>query len=188
PWDVGAMSTYNTITSLAESPLQEGLIYAGNDDGLIHVTEDGGQKWRKIEVGDLPGVPATAFVNDIKADLYDANTVYVALDNHKFGDLKPYLLKSADKGKKWRSIRGNIPNRTLVWRIVQDHVNSNLLFAATEFCIYFTIDGGKKWIKLAGGVPTISFRDLAIQRREDDLIGASFGRGFYIFDDYSVLR
>jgi photosystem II stability/assembly factor-like uncharacterized protein len=188
PWDVGAMSTYNTITSLAESPLQEGLIYAGNDDGLIHVTEDGGQKWRKIEVGDLPGVPATAFVNDIKADLYDANTVYVALDNHKFGDLKPYLIKSKDKGKSWRSIRGNIPNRTLVWRIVQDHVNSNLLFAATEFCIYFTIDGGKKWIKLAGGVPTISFRDLAIQRRENDLIGASFGRGFYIFDDYSVLR
>lgn len=188
PWDVGAMSNYNTITSLAESPLQEGLIYAGNDDGLIHVTEDGGQKWRKIEVGDLPGVPATAFVNDIKADLYDANTVYVALDNHKFGDLKPYLLKSTDKGKKWRSIRGNIPNRTLVWRIVQDHVNSNLLFVATEFSIYFTIDGGKKWIKLAGGVPTISFRDLAIQRRENDLIGASFGRGFYIFDDYSVLR
>lgn len=188
PWDVGAMSNYNTITSLAESPLQEGLIYAGNDDGLIHVTEDGGQKWRKIEVGDLPGVPATAFVNDIKADLYDANTVYVVLDNHKFGDLKPYLLKSTDKGKKWRSIRGNIPNRTLVWRIVQDHVNSNLLFAATEFSIYFTIDGGKKWIKLAGGVPTISFRDLAIQRRENDLIGASFGRGFYIFDDYSVLR
>jgi photosystem II stability/assembly factor-like uncharacterized protein len=188
PWDVGAMSNYNTITSLAESPLQEGLIYAGNDDGLIHVTEDGGQNWRKIEVGDLPGVPATAFVNDIKADLYDANTVYVALDNHKFGDLKPYLLKSKDKGKSWRSIRGNIPNRTLVWRIVQDHVNSNLLFAATEFSIYFTIDGGKKWIKLAGGVPTISFRDLAIQRRENDLIGASFGRGFYIFDDYSVLR
>ena len=187
-WDVDAMSNYNTITSLAESPLQEGLIYAGNDDGLIHVTEDGGQNWRKIEVGDLPGVPATAFVNDIKADLYDANTVYVALDNHKFGDLKPYLLKSTNKGKRWRSIKGNIPNRTLVWRIVQDHVNSNLLFAATEFSIYFTIDGGTKWIKLAGGVPTISFRDLAIQRRENDLIGASFGRGFYIFDDYSVLR
>ncbi len=188
PWDVSAMSNYNTITSLAESPLQEGLIYAGNDDGLINVTEDGGQSWRKIEVGKLPGVPATAFVNDIKADLYDANTVYVALDNHKFGDLNPYLLKSTDKGKSWRSIKGNIPARTLVWRVVQDHVNSNLLFAATEFGIYFTVDGGTKWVKLTGGVPTISFRDLAIQRRENDLVGASFGRGFYIFDDYSVLR
>ncbi|TDJ01288.1 MAG: glycosyl hydrolase, partial [Caldithrix sp.] len=188
PWDVSAMSNYNTITSLAESPLQEGLIYAGNDDGLIHVTEDGGQNWRKIAVGDLPNVPATAFVNDIKADLFDVNTVYVALDNHKFGDLNPYLLKSRDRGKSWRSIKGNIPDRTLVWRLVQDHVNSNLLFAATEFGIYFTIDGGTKWIKLTGGVPTISFRDLAIQRRENDLVGASFGRGFYIFDDYSVLR
>ena len=188
PWDVSAMSNYNTITSLAESPLQEGLIYAGNDDGLIHVTEDGGQNWRRINVGDLPNVPATAFVNDIKADLFDVNTVYVALDNHKFGDLNPYLLKSRDRGKNWRSIKGNIPDRTLVWRLVQDHVNSNLLFAATEFGIYFTIDGGTKWIKLTGGVPTISFRDLAIQRRENDLVGASFGRGFYIFDDYSVLR
>jgi photosystem II stability/assembly factor-like uncharacterized protein len=188
PWDFLAMSTYNTITSLAESPLQEGLIYAGTDDGLIQVTEDGGAKWRRIEVGTLPGVPPTAFVNDIKADLFDFNTVYVALDNHKFGDLNPYLLKSTDRGESWISIKGNIPERTLVWRVVQDHVKPNLLFAGTEFGIYFTIDGGGKWIKLKGGVPTISFRDLAIQRRENDLIGASFGRGFYVFDDYSVLR
>ncbi|NIQ01753.1 MAG: glycosyl hydrolase, partial [Nitrospinaceae bacterium] len=142
PWDVLAMSNYNTITSLAESPLQEGLIYAGTDDGLIQVTEDGGQNWRKIEVGSLPGVPKTAFVNDIKADLYDVNTVYVALDNHKFGDLSPYLLKSTDRGQSWQSIRENIPDRTLVWRVVQDHVKPGLLFAATEFGIYFTIDGG----------------------------------------------
>ncbi len=188
PWDVLAMSNYNTITSLAESPLQEGLIYAGTDDGLIQVTADGGQSWRKIEVGSLPGVPKTAFVNDIKADLYDANTVYVVLDNHKFGDLSPYLLKSTDRGQSWQSIRGNIPDRTLVWRVVQDHEKPGLLFAATEFGIYFTIDGGSKWIKLTGGVPTISFRDLAIQRRENDLVGASFGRGFYVFDDYTVLR
>lgn len=187
-WDVSAMSTYNTITSLAESPLSEGLIYAGTDDGLIQVTEDGGATWRKIEVGSLPGVPATAFVNDIKADLYDVNTVYVALDNHKFGDLNPYLLKSSDRGRSWKSIKGNIPVRTLVWRIVQDHVKPELMFTATEFGIYFTIDGGQKWVKLSGGVPTISFRDLAIQRRENDLVGASFGRGFYILDDYSVLR
>ncbi|MFO7844001.1 MAG: hypothetical protein R6V16_09345, partial [Bacteroidales bacterium] len=115
-WDLSAMSTYNTITSLAESPVQEGIIYAGTDDGLIRVTEDGGQNWRKINVNELPGVPATAFVNDIKADMFDANTVYVALDNHKFGDLNPYLYKSTDKGKTWKSIKGNIPERTLVWR------------------------------------------------------------------------
>jgi len=188
PWDISAMSTYNTITSLAESPLKEGLVYAGTDDGLIQITEDGGKNWRKVEVGSLPGVPKTAFVNDIKADLFDADTVYIALDNHKFGDLNPYLLKSTDKGKRWQSIRGNIPERTLVWRLVQDHIKPKLLFAATEFGIYFTIDGGNHWVKLTGGVPTISFRDLAIQRRENDLVGASFGRGFFVFDDYSVLR
>ncbi|MFB3091329.1 MAG: glycosyl hydrolase, partial [Gammaproteobacteria bacterium] len=188
PWDISAMSNYNSITSIAESPLLEGLIYAGTDDGLINVTEDGGTTWRNIEVGDLPDVPKTAFVNDIKADLFDVSTVYVALDNHKYGDLDPYLLKSTDRGNSWKSIKGNLPDRNLVWRLVQDHVDPNLLFTATEFGIYFTIDGGAKWIKLTGGVPTISFRDLAIQRRENDLVVATFGRGFYILDDYSVLR
>lgn len=188
PWDIYAMSTYNTITSLAESPVKEGLIYAGTDDGIIQVTEDGGKTWRKIEVNKLPGVPETAFVNDIKADLFDENTVYAALDNHKFGDLSPYLYQSTDKGRSWRSIKGNIPDRILTWRIVQDHINPKLLFTATEFGIYVTISGGEKWVRLGGGVPTISFRDLAIQRRENDLVGASFGRGFYILDDYSALR
>jgi len=188
PWDYYAMSNYNSITSLAESPKMEGLIYVGTDDGLIQVTEDGGKNWRKMEVGSLPDVPKTAFVNDIKADLFDVNTVYIALDNHKFGDYKPYLLKSTDRGKSWKSIKGDIPDRTLVWRVVQDHVKSNLLFAATEFGIYFTINGGSKWIKLSGGVPTISFRDLVIHKGENDLVGASFGRGFFVFDDYSVLR
>ncbi|MGB5895714.1 MAG: hypothetical protein WBG58_16170, partial [Ignavibacteriaceae bacterium] len=124
----------------------------------------------------------------IKADLNDVNTLYIVLDNHKYGDLNPYLLKSSDRGSSWQSIKGNIPERTLVWRIVQDHVKPELFFAATEFGIYFTIDGGLKWIKLTGDVPTISFRDLAIQRRENDLVGASFGRSFYVFDDYNVLR
>ena len=188
PWDMVAMSTYNTVTSLAESPQMEGLIYAGTDDGLIQVTEDGGQSWRKIEVGSLPGVPATAFVNDIKADLFDANTVYVALDNHKFGDFTPYLFKSTDRGNSWQSIAANLPNRTLVWRFVQDHVKSSLMFLGTEFGIYFTVDSGKRWVKLEGGMPTISIRDLAIQKRESDLVAASFGRGFFILDDYSILR
>ncbi|MDT8450237.1 MAG: hypothetical protein RQ847_08675, partial [Wenzhouxiangellaceae bacterium] len=116
PWDTFAMSNYNTITSLAESPVQEGLLYAGTDDGLIQVSEDGGASWRRIEVGDLPGVPDTAFVNDIKADLFDADTVYIALDNHKYGDYKPYLLKSTNRGRRWTSIAGSLPDRHLVWR------------------------------------------------------------------------
>ncbi|MDH3783686.1 MAG: glycosyl hydrolase, partial [Acidobacteriota bacterium] len=187
-WDVLAMSNYNTITSLAESPMQEGLLWAGTDDGRLHVTTDGGENWRLIEAGDLPGVPDTAFVNDIKASLYEAQTVFVALDNHKYGDYTPYLLKSTDNGKSWKSIRGDLPDRTLVWRVVQDHERRELLFAGTEFGIYFTVDGGTRWLRLKGGVPTISFRDLAIQRREDDLVGASFGRGFYVLDDIAPLR
>ena len=188
PWDTYAMSNYNTITSLAESPVREGLLYAGTDDGLIQVSEDGGENWREIEVGDLPGVPPEAFVNDIKADLFDADTVYVALDNHKNGDFKPYLLKSTDRGRRWKSIAGDLPDRHLVWRVVQDHVDRDLMFAGTEFAIFFTLDGGGKWIELTGNAPTISFRDLAIQRRENDLVAASFGRGFWFLDDYSVLR
>jgi photosystem II stability/assembly factor-like uncharacterized protein len=188
PWDFFAMSAYNTITSLAESPVQEGLLWAGTDDGLLQVSADGGANWKAIPVGDLPGVPDTAFVNDIKADLFDADTAYVCLDNHKYGDFKPYLVKSTDRGKTWTSIAGDLPDRHLVWRIVQDHVKPELLFAATEFGVFFTVEGGGKWVRLRGGLPTISFRDLAIQRRENDLIGASFGRGFYVLDDYTPLR
>ncbi len=187
-WDVNAMSNYNTITSISESPIQEGLIYIGTDDGIIQVTENGGGNWRKIEIGNLPDLPETAFVNDIKTDLYDANTVYAIFDNHKYGDFKPYIYRSSDKGKNWESLSGNIPKNTLVWRIVQDHINPKLMFIGTEFGIYVTVDGGKKWAKFSGNLPTISFRDLAIQKRENDLVAASFGRSFFVLDEYSALR
>ncbi|MEL7124047.1 MAG: glycosyl hydrolase, partial [Bacteroidota bacterium] len=124
----------------------------------------------------------------IRADLHDVNTVYVCLDNHKEGDYTPYLFKSTDMGKSWKSISSNIPDRHLVWRTVQDHVKPNLMFAATEFGIFFTVDGGEKWTELTGGIPTIPFRDITIQRRENDLVAASFGRGFFVLDDYSALR
>lgn len=188
PWDLYAMSDYNTITSLAESPLREGLLYAGTDDGLIQVSEDGGKRWRRIEVGSLPGVPDTAFVNDIRADLHDVNTVYVALDNHKYGDFAPYLLVSRNRGRSWTRITDGIPERHLVWRVVQDHERASLLFAATEFGVYMTLDGGAQWEKFSAGMPTIAIRDIQIQRRENDLVAASFGRGFFVFDDYSALR
>ena len=187
-WDVLAMSNYNSITSLAESPKQEGLLYAGTDDGIIQVTENGGADWRKIEVGSIKGIPATAFVNDIRADLFDANTVYAALDNHKYGDFKPYLIKSADKGRTWTSINGNLPSNLITWRLVQDHIKKDLLFAATEFGVYFTNNGGKKWIKVTSGIPPIAIRDITIQRRENDLVAASFGRGFFVLDDITPIR
>ncbi|MCB1634329.1 MAG: hypothetical protein KDI51_07025, partial [Xanthomonadales bacterium] len=187
-WDLFAMSDYATITSLAESPQVEGLIYAGTDDGLLQVSEDGGGQWRSIEVGRLPGVPAEAFVNDIKADLFDADTVYVALDNHKNGDFRPLLVVSRDRGRSWKSMVGDLPERHLVWRLVQDHVEPRLFFVGTEFGIFASVDGGQHWLPLQGGAPTISFRDLAIQRRENDLVGGSFGRGIWILDDYTPLR
>ena len=185
-WDVKAMSQYNTITSLSESPVQEGIIWAGTDDGFIQVTSNGGNSWKSIPVTEL-GIPERSFVNDIKADLYDANTVYVSLDNHKEGDLSPYLYKSSDLGESWESISNNIPDRTLVWRFVQDHVKKDLFFLATEFGIYTSLNAGGNWQKLPGS-PTISFRDIVIQERENDLVGASFGRGFFVLDDYSALR
>lgn len=187
-WDVNAMSNYNTITSLAESPLQEGLLYAGTDDGMIQVTEDGGTNWRKFELGNIKGIPATAFVNDVRADLFEAETVYAALDNHKYGDYRPYLIKSTDKGKTWGMINGNLPQRLITWRLVQDHVKKEMIFAATEQGVYVTLNGGISWERLKGGMPNISVRDITIQRRENDLVAATFGRGFYIMDDISALR
>lgn len=185
-WDHGAMSMFSTITSLSESPLVEGLIYAGTDDGLVQVTEDGGKTWRKIEK--LPGVPDHFFVNEVKASRLEKDTVFVAVDSHKTGDYRPYLLRSDDRGRTWRSIAGNLPERGWVWAVAQDHVKKELLFAGTEYGIYATLDGGGRWVKLSGGLPTISFRDLEIQERENDLVGASFGRSFYVLDDYSPLR
>ncbi len=185
-YDLRAMSRFGNITSISESPLVEGLIYVGTDDGLIQVTEDGGENWRKIDK--IFGVPENFFVNDIKADLHDENTVYAVMDDHKRGDYKPYLAKSSDRGATWELMNGNLPENHILWRIVQDHEQKNLFFLATEFGIFFTVDAGEQWIKLKAGAPTISFRDLAIQKRENDLVAASFGRGRYVLDDYSPLR
>lgn len=162
----------------------------GTDDGLVQVTEDGGANWR---VAATPaGVPDTAFVNDVVASLHDANTVFAVYDAHKTGDFRPLVFESRDRGRSWRSMTGkgdgSLPAGHVVWSLVQDHVAPNLLFAGTEFGIFATLDGGGRWVKLNGGVPTIAFRDLALQRCDDDLVGASFGRGFYVLDDYSALR
>jgi len=185
-WDLSAMSQYSTITSLSESPIEAGLLYTGTDDGLIQVSENGGESWREIDA--LPGVPDNFFVNDIKADLHDADTVYVVVDDHKSGDFAPYLLKSSNRGRSWQNMRGNLPDRHVLWRIVQDHVNEDLFFVGTEFGVFFTVDGGQQWTRLTGDAPTIAFRDLAIQTRENDLVGATFGRSIYVLDDYSALR
>ena len=178
-------SIYGNIVALSESPVKEGLIVVGTDDGLIQITEDGGQNWRKIDA--IPGVPEMTYVNRLEMSRYNENVIYAAFNNHKMGDFKPYLLRSDDLGKTWTSIVSDLPERGSVYCLAEDHVNKDLLFAGTEFGAFFTIDGGKKWIKFSG-IPTIAVRDLAIQERENDLVFGTFGRGFYILDDYSPLR
>ena len=177
---------FGNASALAESPKQEGLIYVGTDDGLIQVTEDGGKNWRKIV--SFPGVADVSYVSRIVASNHDANTVYAALENRQNADFKPYLLKSTNAGRTWTSIVGNLPKNHPVWSIAEDHVNPNLLFVGTEFGLFFTIDGGQKWIQLKGGLPTIQVRDLSIQKRENDLVVGTFGRGIYILDNYTPLR
>lgn len=177
---------YGNIVALDESPVQEGLVYVGTDDGLIQVTEDNGSNWRKIS--SFPGIPKNTYVNAIVTSKYDANTVYVVFNNHKNGDFKPYILKSTDKGVTWTNMTGNLPERGSVYDVIQDHVNKDLFFAGTEFGCFFSNDAGSSWTQLKSGLPTVAIRDIEIQERENDLVLASFGRGFYVLDDYSPLR
>lgn len=191
-WGVDAVaknastSLYGNIVSLTESPLKEGVIAIGCDDGLIRITENGGSTWTKIER--VSGVPDRTYVSHLAYSQHERNTIYAAFDNHKNADFKPYALKSTDNGKTWSSIAGNLPADWPVYHIAEDHVNPNLLFAGTEYGVFFTIDGGKKWTQLKGGLPPIAVRDIAIQKRENDLVLATFGRGFYILDDYTPIR
>lgn len=179
-------SIYGNTVSLSESPLVEGLLYVGTDDGLVNVTEDGGVNWRRIE--SFPDIPDMTYVTCLLASQHDADTVYAAFDNHKKGDFKPYLLVSRDRGHTWTSVAGDLPERSYLHVITEDHVKPGLLFVGTEFGVHFTPDEGAHWMKLGSGMPTISVRGLEIQQRENDLVAASFGRGLYIMDDYTPLR
>ncbi|MCG8575046.1 MAG: glycosyl hydrolase [Flavobacteriales bacterium] len=177
---------FGNIVAFDESPKNANLLYAGTDDGLIQVSTDGGASWNKKD--NFPGIPSMTYVNMLWASHHDENVVYAVFNNHKKGDFKPYILKSSDKGNSWTSINGDLPERGTVYAIAEDHVNPNLLFAGTEFGVFFSINGGKNWVQLSAGLPTIAVRDMAIQKRENDLVLATFGRGFYILDDYSLLR
>lgn len=181
-----ATTTLSTITAVDESPLLEGLLYAGTDDGLFQVTEDGGRTWRRVDT--FPGVAEYSYVTDVFASPRDSNTVFVTLNNYQRGDYKPYIVRSTDRGRTWTPICGDLPARSGAWSIVQDHVNGQLLFAGLEFGVWFTVDGGTHWTELRGGMPTIQARDLLIEPRENDLVVGTFGRGAFILDDYSALR
>ena len=190
-WSVDAVaknrstSVFGHIVSVSESPLVEGLIYVGTDDGLIQVTEDGGENWRAVET--FPGVPDTSFVHDVEASLHDPNTVFAVINNFKRGDFSPYVLRSMDRGVTWTQITSDLPEGP-AFSIVQDHVEPDLLFLGTEFAAFTSLDGGASWLELSSGLPTIPVRELEIQKRENDLVAATFGRSFYVIDDYTPLR
>lgn len=179
-------SLWGTIVSLTESKVQKDLVYTGSDDGQISVTEDGGANWRMIKT--FPGVPEYTYVSDILPDKFNADIVYATFNNHKRDDFKPYVLKSSDRGRSWVSISANLPAVGSVHTIEQDYVNPNLLFLGTEFSFFISFDGGTSWTEFKKGLPTIAVRDIAIQERENDLVIATFGRGFYVMDDYTPLR
>ncbi|MGI9233961.1 MAG: WD40/YVTN/BNR-like repeat-containing protein [Woeseiaceae bacterium] len=179
-------SMYGAAIGLSESPLVEGLIYVGTDDGVMNVSEDGGQNWRRTET--FRGVPDMSLIEDVLASSHDSNVAYAVIDNHKRGDYKPYVVKSDNRGRSWRSIAGDLPERGSAHTIVEDHEDPNLLFVGTEFGLFFTQDGGNSWHRLKNNFPTIAVRDIEIQQRENDLVVGTFGRGIYILDDYSPLR
>ncbi|EAQ98125.1 VPS10 domain-containing protein [Congregibacter litoralis] len=184
-WDLGAMSGYATLTAISQSPLQETNLWTGSDDGLVHSTSDGGRNWNRVTP---PALPDGAFINDIEASQHNDNGAFVVADNHKTGDYRPLLFSTNNGGKSWRDISGDLPEDIIVWAIQQDHIEPELLFLAAENGLYVTLDGGEQWHILGAGVPTVPFRDLKLQRRDNDLVGASFGRGVYILDDYRPLR
>ncbi len=179
-------SVYGNSVALTESPLDEAVVYVGTDDGLVHVTRDAGGSWTAIDT--FPGVPERTYVSRLEASRHVAGRVYAAFNNHKNGDFRPYLLVSEDYGASWRSLADGLPARDVVWSLAEDHVRDDLLFCGTEFGVYVTLDGGERWLRMRGGLPTIAVRDLEIQRRENDLILGTFGRGFYVLDDYTSLR
>ncbi|MDP3313378.1 glycosyl hydrolase [Lutibacter sp.] len=179
-------SPYGAIVALSESKIDENLIAVGTDDGLIHITENSGTSWRKID--NIIGAPQQSYVNSVYLSKHDVNVIYVAFNHHKYGDFKPYIFKSVDKGKTWFSISNNLPERGSIYTIEEDHIDKNLIFCGTEFSAFFSPNGGKNWKKLASGLPTILVRDMAIQERENDLVIGTFGRGFFVLDDYSSLR
>lgn len=191
-WSVDAIakndstSIFGAAIALSESPVVQGLIYVGTDDGVISVTEDNGATWRRSE--STRGVPSMTLVEDIIASVHDGDVAYAVFDNHKRNDHKPYVYRTDNRGGSWRDISGDLPDWGSVHTIAEDHVDPNLLFVGTEFGLFYSQNGGQNWIQLKTNFPTIDVRDIEIQRRENDLVVGTFGRGVYILDDYSPLR
>jgi hypothetical protein len=188
-WSIDELASKGSlanITSVAESPLDENILYAGTGDGMIQCTKDGGKSWTKASL--TPGVTEFTRIHHLIASAKNKLVAYAACQAFNSGDYKPCLLKTNDGGVTWFSINANLPEKGNTFTIAEDHVNDDLLFVGTQFGLFFTVDGGKEWIKFTNGLPTATFMDIDIQKRENDLVASTFGRGVYILDDYTPLR
>ena len=174
---------YDTIFALAESPLAKGQIWAGTDDGLIHITRDGGKNWTNVTPKDLP---EWSRISQIDASPHDAGTAYVAVDRHQLDDMQPYIYKTSDYGKTWNRIDKGIATNTFVRAVREDPKRKGLLFAGTETGLYVSFNDGADWRALQLNLPTVPVHDLVI--KNDDLVLATHGRAFWILDDIGPLR
>jgi photosystem II stability/assembly factor-like uncharacterized protein len=187
--DVTSAENFTTIITIAPSPKQQGAIWVGTDDGRVQLTRDGGKTWESVEknVKGVPALPANTWVPAIHPSNHDAATAFAVFDNHRRSDWTPYVYRTDDWGKSWRSL-ATPELRGYAKSIVQDPVDQDLLFLGTEFGLWVSTDGGKRWMKWTHGLPTVAVDDLAIQPRDGDLAIATHGRALYILDDIQPLR
>ena len=176
---------YGNISTIDESPMRQGLLYVGSDDGVISVSRDGGTTWTRITK--FPGVPDQTYVSRVVASRFNEGTVYATLDNHRNNDFKPYVLKSSDYGAHWTPITGNLPANGSVQVIREDLVEPNLLFVGTEFGVFYSAQGNL-WTQLKYNIPTVAVHDIVVHPRERDLVIGTHGRGIYIIDDITPLE
>lgn len=173
--------TGHALTAVAESPLRAGLLYVGADDGRVHVSRDGGGSW--IEVSNrLPGLSADGWVTCVTCSHRAEGTAYLAVDRHCLDDPTPYLFRTDDHGRTWRSLAKGLPATGPIHVVREDPRNGNLLFVGTEFGLFVSPDGGASWHQVRGRLPTVPVRDLAIQERERELVIGTHGRSLYVMD------
>ncbi len=180
------VSAYGNITTISESPRARGTIYVGTDDGNVQMTTDGGNHW--TDLTPRFAMPQTRYVSKVYASRHDPRTAYVAFDGHWDDDQKPYLFKTSNGGATWTSIATDLPNWTPVKTIEEDPRNPNLLFAGTEFGLYWTLDGGNRWSRASGNVPPVMIDRIIVNPKNDDLILGTHGRGVIILDDIAPLE
>jgi photosystem II stability/assembly factor-like uncharacterized protein len=185
-FDATFAENHCTIMAIAPSAIQQGVIWAGTDDGNLQLTTDGGKTWNNL-IKNIKGVPANTWVTQIQASKYNAAEAFAVLDNHRMNDWKPYVFRTKDFGKTWESVVTD-PKVGFCYSIAQDPEVPNLLFLGTEFGLYVSIDAGKNWAKWKHGYPTVPTMDLVIHPRDHDLAIGTFGRAIYILDDIRPLR